>query len=214
MDGLTGDLPPAEWAISKVMWKYPSCAETHTSIEAAISIARDHRIEEGDVEFIELGFTPHMLPRLLLQVDRIPRTTFEAQFSIQFCAAVGLLDGAFGPEQVTDEKVKDPRVARLMDKVKPFYAHRDFYSSPDQYILSSKEGVPHFAVVLTVKMRDGEEYTRKVLSARLPESDLVNKFRNNSKAVLKQQNIEKSINLVMGLEKLDDVTLLIEQLHD
>lgn len=215
LDGMVENLPPKSWAISKVAWKrYPTCAETHTSIDAVTSIAKNNSIKVDNVESIELGVSPESLQRNLLQIDRLPTTMFEGKFSIQFCLAVGLLFGTVSPEQVTDEKVKDPRVVQLMNKVKSLYAYRGFYPSVERFTPDTKEGVPRGAVVVIVRMKDGSEYRKEALSPeRLTEEELIEKYQNNAKAVLKNNIVEKSKNLILDLENVTDTNDLMKLLH-
>ena len=46
-----------------------------------------------------------------------PKVGLEGKFSCQHAIAAGLLDGAAGPAQFSDEKVRDPRFAALRAKV-------------------------------------------------------------------------------------------------
>ncbi|MCJ7635180.1 hypothetical protein MUP77_22655 [Candidatus Bathyarchaeota archaeon] len=65
-----------------------------------------------------------------------------------------------------------------------------------------------------MRMKDVKEYTKKALSlARLIETKLIQKYRNNAKTVLKSPSIEKSLNMILNLETITDINSLMEQLN-
>ncbi len=52
-----------------------------------------------------------------LAEKRKPSTPNSAKFSVPFCIAVGLIDGAAGLGQFTEERITDPDVLALADRV-------------------------------------------------------------------------------------------------
>jgi 2-methylcitrate dehydratase PrpD len=107
-----------------------------------------------------------------------------------------------GLEHFTDRKVNDLKIRELIKKIK-MYVHPDVENDPD------------FASIVTVRLRDGREYSYRVAKARgrpsvpLSGAELHAKYRNCAREVLCEEDIERSLNLVENLEALEDITLLV-----
>ncbi len=93
---------------------YPSCACTHSIIDAVLELREAHRLLPETVREITVGVT-HMVPKILIHHD--PRTGLEGKFSAEFCAAAALVDGQVGIATFTDAKTADPRIRAAMGKV-------------------------------------------------------------------------------------------------
>jgi 2-methylcitrate dehydratase PrpD len=52
-----------------------------------------------------------------LAEKRKPSTSYSAKFSVPFCIAVGLIDGAAGLGQFTDARISDPAVLALAERI-------------------------------------------------------------------------------------------------
>jgi 2-methylcitrate dehydratase PrpD len=90
---------------------YPCCGSTHPSIDLMLALAREHAIAPDNVARIEI--LPH--PRRLPHTDNpAPQSGLAAKFSIQYCVARALADGAIRLEHFEGEAWRDPRVARLL----------------------------------------------------------------------------------------------------
>jgi len=101
---------------------YPSCALTHSAIDALVELRAAHRVLPTDVAAVEVGV--HRVVPDVLRHDR-PTSTLERKFSMPYCAAVALAHGgvalkdfAEGPaDAVVDALV--PRVRMVVDASLP-----------------------------------------------------------------------------------------------
>jgi len=93
---------------------YPSCACTHSIIEAVLELKEAHRLSLEAVREIVVGVAP-MVPDILIHHD--PRTGLEGKFSAEFCAAAALVDGRIGITTFTDARTADPQIRAAMRKV-------------------------------------------------------------------------------------------------
>ncbi len=94
---------------------YPSCACTHSIIDAVLELRKAHRLEPEAVQEITVGVAapvPHML------IHHDARTGLEGKFSAEFCAAAALVEGRVGIATFTDQKTADPRIRAVMGKVR------------------------------------------------------------------------------------------------
>lgn len=94
--------------------KYPICFAAHRVVDAALDLAREHRIEASAVTRVTVSLS--VLAAKLLR-NAQPQTALEAKFSIQFAVAAALLSGNVGLRELTDGYVRSESVQRLMQRV-------------------------------------------------------------------------------------------------
>jgi len=94
---------------------YPSCALTHSAIDALLELRARHRLPAADVDEIEVGVN-RVVPDVL-RYDT-PSTALERKFSMPFCAAAALGAGAVTLASFQDGPVSDPAVRDLMTRVR------------------------------------------------------------------------------------------------
>jgi 2-methylcitrate dehydratase PrpD len=155
---------------------YPCCKFTHTAVAAAIAAGRDPRFDVKKVrrvvvtldseEYFSVVCTP-------LDVKQHPSTTVQAQFSMPYCAAVGMTRGNVGFADLLPPFVGTSEVMRL--------------ASITDCVLSENaaelRGVFPSAARIDVQLADGTEIATRATSAPgHPESpfnwdDQIEKFR-------------------------------------
>jgi 2-methylcitrate dehydratase PrpD len=183
--------------------KYPACYATHRAIDALLHLIHEHDIVPDEVAAVHC-FVPPRTTKLLFYDH--PCTELEGKFSMQFCMAVALIDRKVGLSQVRDDKVHDPQIKELMNKV-TLSAH------PDWIERESSETRPD---VVRVTMKAGREYTYQVDKARghadvpLSWEDLLVKYRECAGLVLAERKVERSIELLERLEALQDINELMD----
>jgi 2-methylcitrate dehydratase PrpD len=111
----------APWAIADVSFKpWSACRHTHPVIEAALSLRGGDDIDRIVINTYAEALTFCDKPR--------PRTTHDARFSLQYCAATTLLRGAPTLDHFTEAAFDDPAARALADKVE---VHADKQMSAD-----------------------------------------------------------------------------------
>lgn len=94
---------------------YPCGSLTHVSIEALLRLRDDHAFSAEEVRSVRVS-VPARWDHSVYPVTH-PQTGLEAKFSIAYCIAVTLVDGAPQARHFTDAAVHDPAVGRLLDLV-------------------------------------------------------------------------------------------------
>lgn len=118
--------------------------------------------------------------------------------------SAALVEGKLTLREVTDEKVKDPKILRLIQKVK---------RSED---LSFKD---YQNAAVEIRMRDGRVFKRTqtdaVGSPEIPATlDMIEaKFRSNADRWMSDKNIDRIIETVQNFENLKDITTLMALLQ-
>src|SRR5262249_1313447 len=96
---------------------YPSCALTHSAIDALLELRARHRIDPAAVAAVEVGGSA-VVPDVLRHAR--PTTGLERKFSMQYCAhaaAAASAGGAVGPADLEAGPVRDAATRDLMDRV-------------------------------------------------------------------------------------------------
>ena len=115
---LTGALG-ADWHAARIAFKPYACGTmTQPFIDCAVML-RKKGIAAGDIDAMECKVGEGTVHRLWepLAEKRKPTTPYSAKFSVPFCIAVGLIDGAAGLGQYTEARIADPGVLALAERV-------------------------------------------------------------------------------------------------
>ena len=186
--------------------RYPSCAETHTALDATISLAQQHNIQPDDVLSVPCIVTPLNYDVL---VYSSPQTALEGKFSLHFCVAVGIVKRKASLEEFQDEMVWNPTIIELMRKV-------TMKSDPSL----AEDGYTGATNIVNINTKNGREYSLRVDHAKgSPENplsldELLEKYRACAGTVLSPAALDHSIRCLLELEKLDRINDLILLLNE
>ncbi|MGH7843854.1 MAG: hypothetical protein ACREQW_01600, partial [Candidatus Binatia bacterium] len=138
-----------------------------------------------------------------------PKNRDSANHSIVFSLAVAVVDGELGPDQYADEKLCDPNVLSVVNKIA---------LQPDA---SLDVHWPAAAVTrLVLRSRSGQHYETTTLYPpghhrnRVTDDQMRQKFRKLSRSVLNATQMESVIEAVGRLEELtslDELTAHLRQ---
>lgn len=104
----------SNWETEANAFKPYSCGiVSHPVIDAAIAL-RGRGITADQVKSVEVVVHPVVLDVMGVQE---PESGLRSKFSVYHCFAVGMLDGAAGPAQYSDERATDHEVVELRRKV-------------------------------------------------------------------------------------------------
>lgn len=164
------------WAIDSTGWgikPYPACGGTLRAIEAAIDLRRDLGGDPSAIERVDVTATESLL--YSLHIDR-PARGFEGKFSLRYCLAAALADGAVTVDSFSDESWARPLVQSLMDRT-------------TIHVLPGEGSGDVFRTPVTVRTRDGATVTRDVATPkgharnRLSYDEVTEKFLSVVSAV-------------------------------
>lgn len=183
---------------------YPCCGGSHSAIYAMLELVELYDVSIGDIEEIEVECRPQTLKNLIYES---PKTALEGKFSIQFPLALALTERRVTLQEFTDEKIKDPKIIALMQKVK---------SIPKPELCA--ECVDVRPAIVKIELKDGRKLVRRCDyppgTSRNPISneELFEKYRGCARLVLSEKQIQESIELIMNLEKIEDIDKLLNSL--
>lgn len=184
---------------------YPTGGPNHKSVTALLELIQKHKVHAQDVAEVECQVSPYLVQHFG-HYSR-PQTASQARFSMHYGVAAALLDGQLTLKQFTDEKVTAPKAQDLMSKVKLVEVETEV-----------KEGQMHGdpPQIVTVKLRDGKVYSHQVPFAKgepgnpMTAEEITHKFRDCAARVLSAGDIDRTVELVLNLESLPDITRLMQ----
>jgi len=94
---------------------YPCCAATHPAIDATRGLRealKDNSVE--DIESIRVGASRFAMQPLIYD---LPNTGLEGKFSMRYCIASAMIDGAVKIGTFELDQIKRPDIQRLMKKI-------------------------------------------------------------------------------------------------
>lgn len=186
---------------------YPCCRFIHSTIDCALDLVRDNKIDANDIASITINVAPMHYDSPLNQpfeLGEFPQGN--AIFSLRYHVANVLIRKGIRVEHLTEEFIRDPEVGALARKVS---VTGDI--PPDKIETSE----------VTVRLKDGREFRAYEECARgnaikkpLSKEEIVAKFRDNvafSKTISKS-NAEKALVMLDHIEEVKDITNLIKLL--
>ena len=182
---------------------YPCCADGHRCIDAMFYLAEKHNIKPEDVASIECR-TSDVIPKIMIR--HLPVTGPEGKFSLEFCMAAVLIYRKLGLRQFTTECVMNPKVQELLRRVSfvhpPEYAgYEGMELNPEQVIVKLKNGTVYQHEVFDCKGKPGN---------RLSDAELAAKYRECASLAISPARIDRSLEMLRGLEKLADISELMD----
>ncbi|HHN77104.1 MAG TPA: MmgE/PrpD family protein, partial [Phycisphaerales bacterium] len=152
---LVRDLPASAGDAYRIescgMKSFPIEALSHAPLSAMMKIVAEHSIAPDDVAEIKVEVIARAADILGDPHKYRPTSRETADHSLPYSLAVGLVDGKVTPLQFEDERVRDPALIPIMDKVK-VVANEEFESRFPEFQPSR----------VTITLVDGTSHVRQV----------------------------------------------------
>jgi 2-methylcitrate dehydratase PrpD len=184
---------------------WPSCRGTHPFIEMALALQAEHGFAAGEIAAITVGVGP--MQRMLVEpVERkaAPAVAIDAKFSIPFCTASALVNGAVGLDSFGPPELADPVVLALAAKVA-------FEQPPEADQWRGDAGT------LAIVLADGRCFAAALDRARgtadnpLSDEQMIAKFTDCATRAARPLSVDQAQDLagrIMTLENCADVGAL------
>jgi len=194
-----------EFEIEKRYYKpYPGCRWSHGPKQTLMALVEEHNLTIDDIEWIEVATFEKAA-----QLDNpAPSTMEDAEYSIPFVLGASLADGRFGPNQMTEERLSDPRIIeqahKVRLKVKPEF-DREY---PAQLLATVK-----------VRTKAGREFSAKSekqsgdWDCPLSDGQLEEKFALMSRNRIRTHKVEAVINRIWSLESESSISSFIDSIN-
>ncbi|MDP9374383.1 MAG: MmgE/PrpD family protein [Chloroflexota bacterium] len=202
------------WKISENCYKLHSCCgHTHTAIDTALDLrARGGWADGAAARAVEGVRIALYGPGYEIVREPLPRTPYQAKFSIAYCVAVALLEGRagldqfaperFGPDGPTDPAIRD-LLARTRVEVDPALTALYPERWPARLALRLAGGE---------SVEGGADYPRGNPENPVPPAHLEAKFRDLVAPRYDGELAERATAAVRGLDACPDVSALFKDL--
>jgi 2-methylcitrate dehydratase PrpD len=201
--------------VEGVAWKaarFACCGWAHAGVEGAHRLVLENSIALTDIARIRVDGS-HGTYRL---GTRLPETTEEAQFNQAWPLAAMLVDGEIGPRQMLEERLSDPHIRALAQKV-------EVHESEEMERLCRlfEQGDPHgrFASRVTISLNDGQMLESGLVDGglRFPpqgwdQARMSEKFRWLAGFVLDASQVEEILEMLWQFEDISSVAMLNNRL--
>ncbi|MFC2066027.1 MmgE/PrpD family protein [Chloroflexota bacterium] len=185
-----------------VEYKPYACARPiHNAIDCALEIRKKHDINIADINGISVRRHPAWAHYHAISE---PQNYHEAQVSLPYSVAIGLIEGKAFIDQYSDDRLKDKRVLQLARKVN----------------ISADPSLPRgVSCAMEIKMKDGTLYNAQVDYAKgsmenpMTAEERIDKFQSLASAELPAEKRATIISMVDKLEELKDMSELCALLY-
>jgi 2-methylcitrate dehydratase len=179
LDKLTGGLGESFRILSCSMKAFPTEALTHTHISCTLKAMAENGLTYKDVEEVRITTIARACDILFDPHKYRPESRETADHSLPYCIAAALVDGKVTTQSFSDEKLRDPRIWEVIDRIKG-EASVEF-----EAMFPAKQPSR-----VTVTTRDGRSFTEYLEYPKgdprepMTMTDLENKFNSLSEALL------------------------------
>jgi 2-methylcitrate dehydratase PrpD len=192
--------------------KYPSCYHTHRALDGLLQLLGEHRLNDKNIAEVNVG-TSERAMRVLAFSE--PATPYQAKYSMPYCIAAAVVDRQVTLETFTPRKFEDPNIIETRKKV-----HLSFPEIPIWPGLADVGPDTEFVGnPVTIRTTDGRSYSARVDIPRgdpaspLTDDELVAKYRDCARSQLSRDEIARSIDQFLGLERVAEIGTLMAALR-
>ena len=197
VDALLGGLGKSFKIMECSMKAFPTEALTHTHLSATLKVVTTNNISYDQIESVTLTTLAQAYDILFDPHKYRPESRETADHSLPYCIAAALVDHKITTQSFSDEKLKDPRIWEVIDKIK------GEPSLEFEKMFPAKQ--PSKVVVKTV---DGNEYSEYLEYPKgdprepMTMEDLDNKFSALSNELLSDENIYQIKEMIFNCEEM------------
>jgi len=197
-DKLLGGLGDKFKILECSMKAFPTEALTHTHITATLKVVKGSNIPYDQIESVTITTIARACDILFDPHKYRPESRETADHSLPYCIAAALVDHKVTTQSFSDDKLKDPRIWQVIDRIKG-EASVEF-----EKMFPAKQ--PSKVVV---KTKDGREYSEYLEYPKgdprepMTMDDLEAKFNALSAALLKPDRQKKIQDMIFACEKMN-----------
>lgn len=201
-----------EFYMMQILIKHwPANMWVNTPVEIVDLLVKENGIQPDDIQ--EIIVDPPTQYRMHFFEEGF-ESLMEAQFSIPYVIAALLVDPSPGPNWYTKEMFKHPKLIEYAKKVK---AGKSIEHTLTESFNIYQSG-SHPKKTVTIVMKNGKEYVKTKRTHKghplnmFTREEFCDLFRREASFTLSPRKIEKIIDFVLSLEKVEDMSIIHELL--
>jgi len=189
-----------------VLKPYSCCGSLHSTIDATRELGRAYAIAPQDVERIKVHNS--QVVNLQCGFKYQPLGPLQAQMSLQYCTAVSLIDGQVLVDQFKEERLADPKIVDLAQRV-------EFVLDPEIDAIYPEK----FASKVEMVLKDGRhlwqrvDYPKGSAENPMTSGEVEGKFRALARTVKDEATVGAMLQEQRILEKLPNLSSLVSLLR-
>jgi 2-methylcitrate dehydratase len=191
------------WRILKTRHKC-LCANATTigHVLATLAIVKEHDLKPADIAAVLIKAGVRECRHTTTPAKKYPRNGESADHSAFYANAIAIKDRSFGPESFKPEKLTDPVVLDLIEKITV---------EPDT-------SLPYWSLagISEITTKDGVQFKKRIDVPHgfgddpLTDGELEDKFKEMATKFMSYEQIKEILNTVWNIEKLDNIGKLTE----
>lgn len=196
IDKLIGNLGQSYKILECSMKAFPTEALTHTHISATLKVIKNNNISYDQIETVTITTIARACDILFDPHKYRPTTRETADHSLPYCIAAAIVDRKITTESFSEEKLKDPRIWEVIDKIKG-EASVEF-----EKMFPAKQPSR-----VRIKTKDGQEFEEYLEYPKgdprepMTMEDLENKFNSLSAKLIDSERQQKLKDIIFNCEK-------------
>ena len=194
---LLGNLGQKYKILDCSMKAFPTEALTHTHITCTLKVIKENNIMPDDIDEVIVTTIARACDILFDPHKYRPESRETADHSLPYCIAAAIVDRQITTQTFSDEKLKDPRIWKVIDKIKG-EASVEFENmfpakQPSRVKVRTKDGKEYSAYL---------EYPKGDPREPMTEDDLKAKFNALSAELLNAERQEKIRKMIFSCEHM------------
>ncbi len=195
LEKLIGNLGKSYKIMECGMKAFPTEALTHTHITAVLKVVKENNINYDEIEEIKITAIARAVDILFDPHKYRPESRETADHSLPYCIAAAVVDKKITTATFSEEKLKDPRIWEVIDKIKG--------EESEEFDKMFPEKQPSRA---TIKTKDGNVYSEYLEYPKgdprepMTIEDIDNKFSGLSEGLLSEEKQQSIKTIVLNAE--------------
>jgi len=185
---------------------WPACRGTHTYVEAALHILKEHAPDPDDI--VDVRVIVSSFNQMLCEPENIkkaPQTVIDAKFSIPFTVATALYHKNVELAHFTPERLKDQNVLQLAQKIR-------YELDPGLGLRDATRGF------LEIRTKDNQTYAKRIDLAYghpdnpVSQKTIVAKFMacaDKARTKIPEKKLKEAVKCILALEEIKDIREIV-----
>jgi len=195
VEALVGDLGKSYKILECGMKAFPTEALTHTHISCALNAVINNDLDYKDIEEVRVTAFAQAYDILFDPAKYRPESRETADHSLPYCMAVAIVDKQITTQSFSKEKLQDPAVFEVIDKIKgePSLEFEKMFPAkqPSRVVVTTRDGR---------QFEEYLEYPKGDPREPMTMQDLENKFKGLAAGVLNAERLSQVRDLIFACE--------------
>ncbi|NQV36791.1 MAG: MmgE/PrpD family protein [Candidatus Marinimicrobia bacterium] len=197
VDALVGNLGSDYKILECGMKAFPTEALTHTHISCALNAMVNNDLDYTDIKEVKVTAFAQAYDILFDPTKYRPESRETADHSLPYCMAAAIVDKKITTQSFSDEKLKDPRIFEVIDKIigEPSQEFEKMFPAkqPSRVVVTTNDGR---------KFEEYLEYPKGDPREPMSIDDLKNKFNSLSENRFSSEELAELKELIFSCEDM------------